>query len=189
MKRILFIATLILCCLSINAKEKNYIYNDNVQTDGSRVVSSIAQNIYSGWTEAASARIVAVVSSGDAYPSYFLKICFNEGKFTMNAGSVLLLKLADGSTLELYSDEIGPADYEYSVTKYGTNYYITPTYSITLEQMQRMIDNDVTKIRVQYSGGTFDRDIKKQKLSNLIKNAYPAIAKVLSEKKSVYDDF
>ena len=52
----------------------------------------------------------------------------------MDEGSILLLNLGDGSTIELKSNYIGPADYEYQVSSYGTTYFVYPIYEITEAQ-------------------------------------------------------
>lgn len=188
MKKLLFVLSLVLCISPIYAKEKNYIANDNVDTEGWRTITSIYENLYTNWGSAASDGLAATVDpSGNI--TYFLKICLNEGKLTMDEGSILLLKLGDGSTIELKSNYIGPADYEYQVSSYGTTYFVYPIYEITEAQIQKIIDSDVTKIRVQWTGGTFDKDIKKKKLSKHLSNVYPAIKNALNKEKTLYDDF
>lgn len=188
MKKILLIFVAFIGFHSMQAQEKNYIASDNIDTEGWRTIFSKAENIYSTFNTGAGGQLEALVSpSGDV--TYFFRICFNEGKFTMVEGSLLLLKLGDGSTMELHSNHIGPSDYTYNVTKYGTVYYVWPIYEITEEQIHQIADFDVTKIRVQFDGGTVDRDIKKGKLSKLFSKAYPAIKSALTQTKSVYDNF
>lgn len=188
MKKLLSLIFVFLCFVSVNANDIKYIANDNVDTEGWRTISSEFGNLYTNWTTAASSALTVTVSpTGDV--TYFLKICFNEGKLTMDQGSALLLKLGDGSTIELKSNYIGPSDYTYRVTKHGTNYYVYPVYEITPEQIQEIIDKDVIKMRVQWTGGIFDKDIKKNKLSKHLTKVYPAIQSALSQQRSIYDDF
>lgn len=127
---------------------------------------------------------------------------------TINKGNILLLKLGDGTNLELKSDIrattqqeiVAVAAYEYYIA-----YWVDSYYSITEEQIQQIIETGVTKIRVQHRGGTFDRDIKRNKMSKHLAKAYPELKAKLSElrkpvpppppapeppkEKSVYDDF
>lgn len=188
MKKIVLLFVAFISFNSMQAQEKNYIASDNIDTEEWRTILSVAENMYSTWNTGAGGQLEAIVSpSGEI--TYFFRICFNEGKFTMVEGSLLLLKLGDGTTMELHSNHIGPSDYTYNVTKYGTVYYVWPIYEITEDQIQQIVNFDVVKIRVQFDGGTFDRDIKKGKLSKLFSKAYPAIKSALEQTKSVYDNF
>lgn len=179
---------MVICIYPLQGKEKSYVANDNIDTEGWRFVSSIYENLYATFSTGAAASLKATVSPAND-TTFYLQICFNEGKLTMDEGSILLLKLGDGSNIELHSNKVGLEDIECQITKYGTHYYIYPMYEITTEQIEKIINQDVIKIRVQCTGGTFDREIKKQKLSKLYSKAYPAVIEVLSQNKSVYDNF
>jgi hypothetical protein len=188
MKRILSFIFVIFAALSLCAKDNNYIENDNIDTEGWRIISSVYENLYSGWTTAASASLVTTIAPGGD-TTMFLKLCLNEGKLTIDEGSALLLKLGNGNTLELKSNKVGLADYNYYVSKFGTSYFVYPTYVITEEQIQEIIDNDVVKIRIQWTGGTIDKEIKKKKLSKMLSHTFPALKAAAVQQKSIYDDF
>lgn len=186
MKKFILFLLLAVCGISVHANE-NYILSDDVTPEGTRMIKSNYGTVYADWGRGATGSLGCIkTSSGEVV--YLLTICFNEGTLTMNKGSLLLLKLGDDSTIELkLSNEIGPADYSYQTTQYGTFYYVYATYEITEAQIQRMIDNGVTKMRVQWTGGNFDR--KPKRLSKHLSNVYPAVKNALNQQKSFYDDF
>lgn len=190
MKKILILFLTIFSCFSnIAAKEKNYIDSDNVDVSGNRTITSKDETLYTanGGFMTKHRLIAKVNSAGDS--TFFLLIRFNGNKMTMEEGSALLLKLGSGKNIELKSNRVGPADIDFVSTMIGSTYFVNGFYEITEEQIQEIIENDVIKIRVQWSGGTFDKEIKKQAMSKMLSKAYPAIKAALSEQKSLYDDF
>lgn len=187
MIRFLLIIFIILC--SQLGFAKNYITNDNVNTDGFRTVISKDETLYTSNGGFMTKHGLVATVSPDGSTTLFLKIRFNGNKMTMDEGSALLLKLGNGTTLELKSNKVGPMDYDFVATGIGSTYFVNALYEITEDLIQQIIENDVVKIRVQWTGGTFDKDIKKQKMSKHLSNVYPAIKETLSKEKSLYDGF
>lgn len=162
---------------------------DKVEEDGSRIIITGAQNIYTRLVNAAAIRVCFIKTSEDDH-LYSIRLTLNEGKMQFDKGRKLLLKFADDSIMELENTkEIGPADYEYSVTSAGTYYFTFPEYEVTEEDIEKIIEGQVVKIRVENNIGFFDRDIKKNKFSKALKKLYDAINAKKETKNDVYQNF
>ncbi len=163
---------------------------DKVEEDGSRIIVSSEVNIYTEWTSAAAARVEYITIPQDDIEHYEIILTLNEGKMQFDEGRKLLLKFKDGSVMELSNTEaIGPADYEYQVTDYGTNYYTYPSYIVTEEQLKQISSGEVVKVRIENNIEYFDREIKKNKFSKAIQKSYEAILSRKQVKNDVYSDF
>lgn len=163
---------------------------DKVEEDGSRIIVSDYHNIYTEWSSAAAACVEYILIPEDDVEHYEILFSLNEGKMQFDEGRKLLLKFKDGSVMELSNTEvIGPADYKYSVTKYGTNYYTYPSYKVTEEQLKQIISGEVVKIRIENNIEYFDREIKKNKFSKAIQQSYEAILSKKQVKNDVYTNF
>ena len=71
MKKLLFVLSLVLCISPIYAKGKNYIANDNVDTEGWRTITSIYENLYTNWGSAASDGLAATVDPSGNITIFF----------------------------------------------------------------------------------------------------------------------
>ena len=162
---------------------------DKVEEDGSRWIVTDNTNLYKGWTNAAAFNLsYSLKVNGEE--SYEITLCLNEGKMQFEEGRKLLIKFKDGSMMELKNNKkIGPADYKYQTSSSGTSYFTFPHYSVTEEEIQKIIDGEAIKIRVENDIEFFDRDIKKNKFSKGLKNAYEAIKAKKETKNDVYEGF
>lgn len=162
---------------------------DKQEEDGSRWIISSGENLYSTFSTGAGFDLrVNVFPNGDKLWSFC--VTTNEGKGTIDSGRVILIKFDDGSVMELKNcNPIGPADYEYQVTKYGTNYYLNPHYPVTEEQLQKLLTGKVTKVRIEHDAGHFDRDINSKKFNKRINNLYKQVIGRLSVSNDVHDGF
>lgn len=176
----------LMLCATINIFAQQM---DKQEDDGSRIIISSAENLYSKFSTAAGFDLSTVIMpSGEQY--WWLDLTLNEGKGQIDVGRVLLIKFDDGSVLELKNDkEIGPADYTYQVTKYGTNYYLHPRYPITVEQLDKLKTGNVTKVRVEHNIGYFDRDINTKKFNKRINKMYDEVISRMSISNDVRDGF
>lgn len=176
--------------LSQNVKADKYSVEDST-----RIIMSHSKNLYSEWASGASFS-VEYGKSGNI-EIWSIGLCLNEGKRVIDKGRKLLLKFDDGSIIELKNNtEIGPGDYEYEVSKYGTNYYVYPSYNITEEQIQKIIDGNVIKVRIEDNIGYLDREIKgkkkksvKSRMSEDMKELYENVKAASQQGKSIYDNF
>lgn len=162
---------------------------DKVEEDGSRWIVTDNTNLYTGWTNAAAFNLsYSLKVNGEE--SYEITLCLNEGKMQFEEGRKLLIKFKDGTMMELKNNKkIGPADYKYQTSRSGTSYFTFPHYSVTEEEIQKIIDGEAIKIRVENDIEFFDRDIKKNKFSKGLKNAYEAIKAKKETKNDVYEGF
>ena len=185
MKKIL----LVTLCLFFSANMFSQIRIDKVEEDGSRYIITEHDNIYTKMTTAASLYLnYILMNSGDE--NYYITLCLNEGKMEFDKGRKLLLKFKDNSVMELVNcDEIGSTDYKYNVTRFGTDYLTYPTYNVTEEEIQKIIDGNVVKIRIENNIEYFDRDIKRNKFSKALKTAYDAINAQKNVKNDIYEGF
>lgn len=110
-------------------------------------------------------------------------------EITIPKGSELLIKLMDDSIITLttpmdYSDKIGEVK---NVGGYVfTQYTVTPTYSITPEQIE-LICKGVKKIRIKNLLEPIDKEFKKDKIGKIITKEYKLLQEALA-KTSPNDD-
>lgn len=162
---------------------------DKVEEDGTRSIITESEKLYTGWSNAAGIRL-AYYESPNSEPIYQILLTLNEGLMQFDLGRKLLLKFKDGSVLELVNvKKIGPADYEYSVSSSGTSYYTFPKYSVTEEQIDKIIKGEVVKIRIENNIEHFDRNIKKNKFSKNLESMYKAIKSKKETNNDVYQNF
>lgn len=185
MKKFLLLAV----CVITSTIAFAQIKADKVEEDGSRWIVTDNTNLYKGWTNAAAFNLsYSLKVNGEE--SYEITLCLNEGKMQFEEGRKLLIKFKDGSMMELKNNKkIGPADYKYQTSSSGTSYFTFPHYSVTEEEIQKIIDGEAIKIRVENDIEFFDRDIKKNKFSKGLKNAYEAIKAKKETKNDVYEGF
>lgn len=162
---------------------------DKVEEDGSRWILTENSNLYTGWTNAAAFNLSYTLKV-NGEETYEITLCLNEGKMQFEEGRKLLIKFKDDSMMELKNNKkVGPTDYKYQTSRTGTSYFTFPHYSITEEEIQKIIDGEVVKIRIENDIEYFDRDIKKNKFSKAMKNAYEAIKAKKETKNDVYEGF
>lgn len=185
MKKLLLLAV----CFVTSTIAFAQISADKVEEDGSRWIVSENSNIYTGWSNAAAFNLSYDLKV-NGEETYEITLCLNEGKMQFEEGRKLLIKFKDGSMMELKNNKkIGPTDYKFQTSKYGTSYFTFPHYSVTEEEIQKIIDGEVIKIRIENDIEFFDRDIKKNKFSKGMKKAYDAIIAKKKTKNDVYEGF
>lgn len=186
MKRLLIYAL----CLFASYSSFAQISIDKVIEDGSRIIVSDYYNIYSERSSAAAACVEYIVLPKNNFEHYEISFALNEGKMQFDEGRKLLLKFKDGSVMELSNTKvIGPTDYEYTASKYVTNYYTYPSYEVTEEQLKQIISGEVVKVRIENNIEYFDRKIKRNKFSKAIQKSYEAILSKKKVKNDIYTDF
>jgi hypothetical protein len=179
MRRLLFIASLLLFSISMFSQ----IASDRFDEDGSRVIISKDKAISFTMKLSVSFRLMDIVSVNDA-DSYFiiLNVIGNKKRETeYTKGRKLLIKLNDDSIIEL--------------TVYRTledKDYVGPTarvpYSVSEADIERMINNDVVKLRIENDFDYKDVEVKKNLFTKGMKKLYGAIKEERKiEKKSGND--
>lgn len=183
-----FIITCLLAFLCIHNATAQ-INKDKMYNDGSRAILSESYNLYRKFTSAASWYLACIISkNGDE--QYSLEVTLNEGKQQINKGRKLLLKSKDNKIIELVnSTKIGPADYTYNVTRYGTSYYVKPSYDISEEDIKKLLKADIIKIRIETDFGYIDKDIKATKFKENLEKMYNAIIEAKKKPNDIYDGF
>ena len=141
---------------------------------------------------------------------YQLKIRYGttSQKTTIDEGRKLLLKLSDSTIIVLQNlSKIDVFDNKSEITRLSSGYtytthFVFPTYPISEKDLQRIMDLEVCKIRLEYDTGDYtiaeDKKEYKGKLkkalhtnnfSTIIRTAYQNIQKAFYEKKDIYSDF
>lgn len=183
--KILLLLSLLLGTISINAQ----VSVDKTEDDGSRLIISQNYNIYTGWTNAASAN-VAYVCYNDSTKShfYFINLTLNEDLSSdLDKGRKLLIKLGDESIITLTTDL--PLDIFSSTRNSFGDRLIHPQYSIDEATLKKIINGNATKLRIETNLGYLDRVIKKNKFSEALKKGYENIQKALKVKNDIYSGF
>jgi len=185
MKRLYILITFTLFISLMGYSQK--ITYDKTDEEGSRVILTSEESIYTGWTNSAALNMgVVTYGKNNADSLLVIFLTLNEGILQFEKGRKLLLKCQNGDIIELQNTrEIGAGDYKSNVTSSGTS----PQYSVTEEQIQKIIDGNIVKIRIETNTGELDRDIKKNKFSKAVANDYPFLKERLKKQKRITDGF
>ena len=91
--------------------------------------------------------------------------------------------------------DIGPADYEYNVTSSKTEYFVSPSYVITEDQIEKITQGNIVKVRIEYNAGYIDREMrgftkkKPSKFPEYLSELYHDVKTALKKERSITDDF
>lgn len=102
-------------------------------------------------------------------------------------GSKLLLKLDNDEIIELESNLDSKTVRNVIFTVVQTITFTS--YMVTEEQIHKIIENNVVKVRMETSYDYFDAKVYKNKFSRTIENDYILIENALQEEISIYDNF
>lgn len=176
MRRFLFIAFLSL----FSANVFSQIASDKFDKDGSRIIISKQRPASFTIKRAVNFRLIDIVSVNNADSYYIiLNIVGNkkrEAEYTK--GRKLLIKLNDDSIIELsVFKTLEDDDYQ------GYGAYVR--YAVNEDEIERMIKNEVLKLRIENDFDYIDVNIKKNMFSKSLKTLYEAIKEQRKiEKKS-----
>ena len=122
---------------------------------------------------------------------YCITLTLNEGQMTIAKGRKLLLKFKDESVMELENvREIELIDNKLEHSRTTSYYLVYPQYVVTEEQLDKIMNNEVIKLRIENNVEFLDRTIKKNRFSQGIKKAYEDIQNQLkSTNNSLYENF
>ncbi len=182
-------SVLFVSCLGTNTISRG-VSIDKIENDGSRSIVSDINNLYAEWTSAAAFRLSCLITSTHD-TTFILMVTLNEGKLTIDKGRKMLIKFEDNTIMELSNiSKIGPTDYDYNVTRYGTDYYVYPDYKLTVNQINELMTKKAVKVRIEHDLGEIDRELSGQnKLGKGITAEYESIIEALNTKKNIYSNF
>ena len=99
----------------------------------------------------------------------------------------LLLKFGNDEILELKSSDRSTTQRVGTFPIIQTLTYVS--YPISREQLQKVMSNNVVKLRVETSTDHIDGKVYGKKFTNTICNDYALIEQALQQENSLYDDF
>jgi hypothetical protein len=174
--------------------QKAEIFIDKVDGDGFRTIVTEPINCRNGMSDRHPMSFSILCCAHGDKAIWSLEVgFFDTSPFRINKGAIMLIKLNDGSILELNQTK-DPEDVEDVVGKYNSaagiwTYTMHASYEITPDQLVRIGKTGVVKIRVERSADTFDIEYKKDKVGPAILNSYMLVAATLNTPKDLRSDF
>ena len=111
----------------------------------------------------------------------------------MDENSRLIVKLSDGEVLTFFlSGEVGFFDNKANVYGSSTWYNSRPSYKIKSSDVKKMIEGDVTKLRMETNLGYIDFDKEKYSkwiFSDMLKQCYELIQDRTKVSNDIYEGF
>lgn len=111
---------------------------------------------------------------------------------TIPKRSALLIKTFNGTIIELYSTNTadGCVRDVHNINGFVfSDYSATPSYDITLEQIHTIANEGLSKIRIQTSTSTIDKEYKKDKAGKVIRTDLTILKDALHINKDFHDGF
>lgn len=182
----------------IKGAKKLKILLDRQESDGARLVETDNACFAHGGgllTEKYEAFRLCYAQKGDIKIYELLFPMTRDYRLRFESGSKMLVKLDDGEVLELsITHEIDDLDNKSHVSSYGVYYTFNPSYIVTNEQLQKMIEKKVVKLRfaINMGDGYFDMDsadYSKWIFSEILSQCYDMIVDRLDVKNGFYDNF
>ena len=174
----------ILAFSQVRILQKTDVLSDEIKNDGSRVIVSQYYSVFSALVTASTFTLDCITTKA-TQPQYFLHLYLNMGDILVEGGKALLLKLDNNEVIELKSLE--ESKYEISDSN---RRIVDASYPIEESMLKKIMERSIVKIRIEYNGGYFDRQFKKNKFGDNLKIAYNNIQLALQkESKSIRDDF
>lgn len=178
MRKILLVASLLLFSTNLFSQ----IASDRFDEDGSRVILSKVKGFSFTMKLGVQIQLMDVVSVNDA-DSYFIimNVIGNKKRETeYTKGRKLLIKLNDGSIIELaVYKTLEDDDYV------GCAAHVT--YSVSEADIERMITNEVVKLRIENDFDYKDVEVKKNLFTKVLKKLYEAVKEERKKEKKYGD--
>ncbi len=165
MKKTLFVFSLLLMTFKLSAQKLQKPQVDKISGDTTWLTSS--EKIFAKASFSGTVGEQLYVSSGKVNNTYILLFSIQTGKtsiFSMEEGQIIYIKLKSGTVVTLTNIKNNLS--KYSSVSYGSN--SNCYYQITNEDIDKLSSSNLQFIRLEYSGGTFEYDIK-DKFSEEIK--------------------
>ena len=125
---------------------------------------------------------------------WIIRVYIYDGNVQIKKNNIFLLKFNNNDILTLYADD----NYSPDVTSVSQNvfgallnksYIVAPNYIISYDNLMKVINSSVQKVRVETYDGQFDGNVYGNKFTEYIKENYLLIKDMLKQNKSIYDDF
>ena len=145
------------------------------------------------WTDCGLSLIcIKNINTQETY--YGIQVYIYDRDTEIAKGNRLLLKLKNDDIITLFSkDFYSPEEIERRSNIFGAvidrTYVVVPYYTILEEQINEIINSNVTKVRVETKDDQFDGNVYNTKFSDCIKDDYNLIQSVIENDKSIYNDF
>lgn len=164
---------------------------DKVEPDGSRILLTKDFRMYDFKLIFCGFGSLSFTKMPDGRDMYCIFLTLNEGEMTIDKGRKLLLKFKDETVMELENvKDIELIDNKLEHSRTTSYYLVSPQYPVTKEQLEKIMKNEVIKLRIENDVEFLDRTIKKNRFSQGIKKAYEDIHnKVKSTNNSLYEGF
>lgn len=170
------------------------VFSDKTNEDGSRLISSASVNCRNGMADRHPMLFAVSRFSMGNEIAWSLEVDFPDGvSFKIPQGACMLIKLADGSMIEL--KQTWPTnDTQDIVGKYQDMakmrlYTMHGSYGVTEEQLSQIAKKGVAKIRVERQADTFDTEFKKNKVGEAVAAGYAAVLAAASQNSDVRSGF
>lgn len=174
MKKILLLVFALVATLA--AEAQNFSVN-RVETNGTKVVSSELNKLYSKKKSSAAYYLnYTKTAYGDA--NWYFVLILNEDRPEIAHGRKLLFKTADNQIIELLSTR-----------SFRDNCSTLPlvAYGITEEQIRQLKGMKIVKVRIETNNKNLDYSISAGRFAKEIGKSYSSICEV--KDNTVYDNF
>ena len=192
MKRIFVVMIVLFMTVSSFAQK---VKIDRVETSGVRLIETTIKSVGGPALANYIGIALSAVSSGDSV-AWYVNLKVDESK-PITFGSALLIKLQDDSviTLTSVSDAVGtssaiPLNFGNGLMMNVSIHTAYAKYPVPYKDLQRMMNTEVVKIRVETPDKVYDRQIK-GKITKHVATMYRLITERLktNNSRSIYDDF
>lgn len=189
MKKSIHLLSFLLICLTTTAQT---IVSDEVTSDGVRHIHGSLEIARDFKDREVFSIGLGAIQTPDSVVDFLLSVKVIEmGPYHIKKGNVLLLKTFEGEVVTLSAMD----DFDASVRDvHNVNGYVYSDYStiaiypITKQQILSLIKG-VSKIRQETFTGTHNKEFKKDKMGDILKEEYILINKSLRTSKNIYDGF
>lgn len=176
---------------------------NTVTEEGHHIIAS--SYVYSGFPGIFVSLAAAKTDiNGNDTILYQLQIRYgNPNRTSIDKGKRLLLKLSDSTVVTLKNESaIDLLDNKREVTTTYSVYFVFPKYELSHQELQKLMDLEVCKIRLEHNTDVYTvaedkkeyknkvkKSFHKNEFSTILRSAYAQIQDALFEKKDIYSDF
>lgn len=184
MKRIiLFVFLFAMCSISY----AQGIFADEVTSDGVRLITGDPV-LVSDITDDVELLVSLCYSDYEGISTYGIAVTpAFKSEFSVKKGMRLLLKVKDKNVVELRAMEDAYSLMQTDDT-YHSIYYLNAFYEVSEETLSQLCGG-IIKMRLEYSGGVYDKEWREDKMGEVLKKECNAIKHKVKIEKDFYSDF